>query len=187
MPFPCIVVVSGPSGSGKSTIVKRLVEINKAFFPVSCTTRKPRKEERQDVDYHFCSSAREFNQHEFLEKALVHGHWYGTPRSQVDDALRRGQMVIFDVDVQGALQIYERRQKETLLMFVDAPSKEERERRLRARGTNSEESIQLRLRNADQEIAVARQKFYWAINGDVEKCLLELQRAIQIFVLYGYK
>lgn len=150
-----LFVVSGPSGVGKGTILKRVREGRpELHLTVSATTRQPRPEDTDGVTYHFLSDAA-FDQlvadDAFLEWAHVHGHSYGTLKSEVDPYLSQGTSVILEIDVQGAFAVREKR-PEAVLVFVEPPSVEELERRLRARGTEDEQSIQLRLSNARKEM-----------------------------------
>lgn len=155
-----LFLVSGPSGSGKSTLCRRLEGEGEAEFSVSCTTRNPREGEKHGNEYYFLSTE-EFGQKveagEFLEHAEVHGNQYGTLRSEVLDRLAKGQDVVMDIDVQGADQV--RRcedpaiQRALVDLFVMPPDERELEARLTGRGTDSEEVIALRLRNAIEEMA----------------------------------
>jgi guanylate kinase len=151
-----LFVVSGPSGSGKSTLVRRVLAHPgiRAQLSVSATTRRPRAGEEEGRDYFFLSrgafeAARDRG--EFLEWAEVHGNLYGTPAGPVREALAEGRCVLLEIDVQGALQVRDRAPAAELI-FVNAPSLEVLEGRLRARGTDDEATIQRRLANARGEI-----------------------------------
>lgn len=155
-----LFLVSGPSGSGKSTLCRRLEAEGEAEFSVSCTTRGPREGEKHGSEYYFLSTD-EFGQKvkagEFLEHAEVHGNQYGTLRTQVLDRLAKGQDVVMDIDVQGADQVRccddPAIQRALVDLFVMPPDERELEARLTGRGTDSEEVIALRLRNAIEEMA----------------------------------
>jgi guanylate kinase len=155
-----LYLVSGPSGSGKSTLCRRLEAEGEAEFSVSCTTRAPREGERHGSEYYFLSSE-EFDQKvaagELLEHAEVHGNRYGTLRSEVIDRLSAGKDVVMDIDVQGADQVRacadEAIQRALVDLFVMPPNERELEARLTGRGTDSEEVIALRLKNAIEEMA----------------------------------
>ncbi|MGE9270592.1 MAG: guanylate kinase [Verrucomicrobiales bacterium] len=155
-----LFLVSGPSGSGKSTLCRRLEAEGEAEFSVSCTTRPPRKGERHELDYYFLTKA-EFEhkiaQGEFLEHAEVHGNYYGTLRREVLDRLATGKDVVMDIDVQGAKQVRECEdrtiQAALVDLFVMPPDERELAARLTGRGTDSEEVIALRLKNAIDEMA----------------------------------
>ena len=143
-----LFVISAPSGAGKSTLCHRLMEETPGVaFSVSHTTRAPRKGEVDGVDYHFVSKEQFMHmveQEEFLEWAEVHGNCYGTSRSAVTAMLENGQDVLLDIDVQGAMQVRDVF-PESVLIFILPPSLQVLERRLRNRGTDTEETIRLRL------------------------------------------
>lgn len=149
-----LFVVSGPSGVGKGTIVSRVREkLPNLGLTVSATTRPPRENEVEGSSYFFLSEE-EFDEllekDGFLEWANVFNHRYGTLRSEVERNLSEGNSVILEIDVQGGLHVRER-SEDAVLIFIDAPSLEELERRLRGRGTDSEESIQVRLSKVSYE------------------------------------
>lgn len=155
-----LLVVSGPSGSGKTTLCKRLAESGQARHSISCTTRAPRPGEIDGDHYHFIT-VREFEAKlvagEFLESAKVHGNFYGTLRSEVLHHLEAGTDVVMDIDVQGAAQVRASDdgaiQRALVDVFVMPESEKELRARLVGRGTDSEETIQLRMENALGEIA----------------------------------
>ncbi len=155
-----LYLVSGPSGSGKSTLCRRLESEGEAEFSVSCTTRQPREGEVGGRDYHFIDRA-EFDRRvaagDFVEHAEVHGNCYGTLRSEVVERLKAGIDVVMDIDVQGAAQV--RASQDPLIrlalvdLFVMPPNERELAARLKGRATDSDEVIELRLRNAIEEMA----------------------------------
>jgi guanylate kinase len=155
-----LYLVSGPSGSGKSTLCRRLAAEGEAEFSISCTTRKPRPGEQHGREYYFLTPE-EFEQRategKFLEHASVHGNRYGTLRSEVVDRLAKGVDVVMDIDVQGAAQVracHDPSIRSALVdLFVMPPDEEELARRLIGRGTDSQEVIDLRLRNAIEEMS----------------------------------
>lgn len=172
-----LIVVSGPTASGKSTLWRRLVQRPGVAFSVSATTRPPRAGEVDGRDYHFISPE-EFERRagagEFLEWARVHGRFYGTPRSGVENALASGQDVVLEIDVQGAAQI-RRSGLPTVTLFVLPPSYEVLEQRLRARGTEDEAEIQRRLTVVRAEMAEAPHYDHQVVNDDLERMVAQVE------------
>ncbi len=170
-------VISGPSGVGKGTVLKMLLEKRKnVYVSVSATTRPARLGEEDGVHYHFLDKGTFQDwiaQDAFLEHAEYVGNFYGTPKKFVDSAMDEGRDVILEIEVQGALQIAEKR-PETILIFVAPPSWEELERRLTLRGTDSPEKIQERLQRAKVEFQSADAYHYVVINDTVENAAQEL-------------
>ena len=170
-------IVSGPSGVGKSTVLKALLERRKdVYFSVSATTREMRPGEEDGVHYHFLEVDifREWiARGDFLEYAEYVGNFYGTPRQYVDEAMDRGEDVILDIEIQGALQVKSKR-PETVSVFIAPPSWAELERRLTERGTDSPEKIQKRLLRAKVEFQTAHTYDYFVINDSVESAVREL-------------
>ena len=158
-----LVIISGPSGVGKDTIIDALRSRSHDpdyHYVVTCTTRAVRPGEADGVDYHFLDRATFVAQRaagEFLEANEVHGNWYGTPRSQVREALAAGRDVILKIDVQGA-QVVKGKVPGALLIFLIPPSLEDLFQRLRSRATETADELELRQRNA--AIELARQEDY---------------------------
>ncbi|MGC8658666.1 MAG: guanylate kinase [Desulfomonilaceae bacterium] len=180
---PVLFVLSAPSGAGKSTLIHRVRRsLPDLFYSVSCTTRSPRKGEVDSVDYHFVSLPtfkQMIGNGDFLEWKEVHGSMYGTPVQPIQDALRNGQRCIMDIDVKGAADVF-RRIKESVGIFILPPDLKTLEARLRMRGTDSEDSIKLRLQNAREEIEFANLFSYSIVNDDLDRAVKEL---IDIIVL----
>ena len=170
-------IISGPSGVVKSTVLKALLEQRKnVYFSVSATTRPPRPGELDGVHYHFMdveSFRKWIAMEQFLEYAEYVGNFYGTPKRYVDEAMEQGKDVILDIEVQGAIQVTSKR-PETVRIFIAPPSWEELERRLKARGTDSQEKIQKRLLRAKVEFQTAHTYDYFVINDTVENAVREL-------------
>ena len=176
-----LVIVSGPSGAGKSTIISRVKERRDDIrFSVSATTREPRPGEIDGVDYFF-KTQEEFwemiKADAFLEHAEYVSNYYGTPAAPVDENIAAGYTVILDIEVQGAAQVMEKR-PDAVSIFLCPPSLEELERRLRGRGTDSEETIRDRLMAAHREYAQAHKYDYIIINDDADTAVRELDAII---------
>lgn len=169
-----LFVVSSPSGAGKSTISRMLLEADAGLeMSVSATTRPPRPGEIDGRDYHFVDLERfraMVADGEFLEWAHVFGHRYGTPRGPVETALREGRDVLFDIDWQGAQQLYQLAGGDVVRVFIFPPSIDELERRLRARGTDSDDVVTARMARAAAEISHWDGYDYVLVNDDVDAC-----------------
>jgi guanylate kinase len=175
---PLVLIVSGPSGSGKSTLVEKILEVPGTLLSVSCTTRSPRKTESNGKWYNFVTEA-EFQQMvergEFLEYAQVFGkNWYGTPRKWLEEAQQHKKDLVLEIDVQGALQV-KRKLPGAVAVFVLPPSRAELERRIRARGQDSEDEIHRRLERARQEMLNYSSYDFAIINDDLERAGREVQ------------
>lgn len=175
-----LFVLSAPSGAGKTTLARRLVAATPdAVFSVSATTRPPRGGERDGVDYHFLAAERfeaMVRAGDFAEWAEVHGHRYGTPRQNLESALRQGQLAVLDIDVQGGSQIEAAWPRQAVTAFILTPTPQELERRLRGRSTDSDEAIRARLAAARAEVArgIARYR-YLVVNDRIEAALKRLR------------
>lgn len=173
-----LFVVSGPSGVGKGTVIGALIRKypDRTWLSVSATTRRPRPAEREGVDYYFMDEA-EFlewvRKGKFLEWAQVHGNLYGTPLDEVERRVADGKDVFLEIDVKGALQVMEK-VPDAVTVFLAPPSLEELESRLRKRGTESEEEIDTRLRNARWEAQFVPSFRYVVVNDDLDRAVKEL-------------
>lgn len=176
-----LFVVSSPSGGGKGTLIQRvLTAVSNVSYSVSYTTRKPRPGEMNGREYFFVETE-EFEEmisrDEFLEWAHVHGKLYGTSRSQVANEINEGRDIILEVDVQGAASVRELI-PESASIFILPPSFEILRQRLIARGTDSEEELALRLRNAPEELKDYSTFDYLIINDDIEKAAAKLAAVV---------
>lgn len=179
-----VVVLSGPSGSGKSTIVNRL--INGASVDlmkvVSATTRAPRAGETEGEDYYFLSQDefdRRREQGDFLEFAEVFGsgYWYGTLRSELERAREAGKWAFLEIDVEGALNVM-KEYPQAVTIFLTTPSESEFERRLRGRGTESDDVIQRRLETARKELEFSDRYRYRVVNDDLDQAVREIDEIL---------
>lgn len=179
-----LFVLSGPSGAGKGTLVKRVLQrVPDAWVSVSATTRQPRPGEVDGRDYFFLDQPRFdelVSQGGFLEWAHVHGNSYGTLRSRVQDRIDHGSQVILEIDVQGAFQV-KKAMPEAHLIFIEPPSLEELERRLRGRGTETEEVICNRMKTAEVELARKMEYDIQVVNDELERATEELVSYIGSF------
>jgi len=177
-----LFVIAAPSGAGKTSLVRALMERESGLrFSISYTTRPQRPNEVHGRDYFFVARE-EFDRMvaagEFLEHATVFDNSYGTARRQVEDSLAAGQDLILEIDWQGARQI-RRALPECRSIFILPPSRPELERRLRRRGTDTEEVIQRRLRDAAGDMGHWREFEFVVVNDDFERALGELQAIVQ--------
>lgn len=174
-PLGRLIVLSGASGSGKSTLVDRLLERDDPPLSrsVSSTTRAPRAGEVDSQSYHFLAREefeRARDDGAFLEWAEVHGQLYGTSARVVREALDAGLSLVLVIDVQGAMQVRDR-MPDALLIFVHAPDEDTLETRLRDRGTDDEATIQTRLANARDEVALADRYDHQIVNDDLDRAV----------------
>ena len=184
---PLFIVMSAPSGCGKSTLIDMLLqEYHDIVYSISCTTREPRGEEEDGLDYHFLAKQRFeelVSQGAFIEYAKVHDNYYGTLKAPIEEVLAEGNSMILDIDVQGAAKVrdYVRALSDDDPMkvgyvdiFVNPPSLEELRARLEGRGTDSPEVIERRLANAEGEMARAGEYMFRVVNDDLGVCFKRL-------------
>ena len=174
-----LFVISSPSGAGKSTISRMLIEADGQIeLSVSATTRPIRPGEVDGKDYHFVDTQtfkQRVSDDAFLEWAHVFDHRYGTPRAPVDAMLHEGRDVLFDIDWQGAQQLYQQAAGDVVRVFILPPSMAELDRRLRGRGTDSAEVVDRRMERAVAEIGHWDGYDYVLVNDDVERCLAQVR------------
>lgn len=177
-----LIVISGFSGAGKGTVLKNLMSTYDNYcFSVSMTTRKPREGEQDGVDYFFVSREefeKTISENGLVEYAEYCGNYYGTPKAYVDKQLAMGKNVVLDIEVQGAAQI-KKKFPDTLMVFVVPPSIDTLLKRLRARGTESEEVIQRRITQAKEEVKRAGDYEYIVINDDLDAAVKELHGIVE--------
>lgn len=178
-----MIVICAPSGTGKSTLINRLKDDHPELeWSVSCTTRPMRAGERDGVDYHFISKEvfeEQIKADQFIEWAKVHSNYYGTSKLFVSRGLSEGRKMLFDLDVQGADAMKKIYGKEAHVIFIEPPSIEELEKRLRLRGTDKDHVILERIENARRELARKHDYDYLILNDDVEVAYQALKAAVE--------
>jgi guanylate kinase len=183
-PRPFLLVLSGPSGVGKSSVIDAFRAAHPDFVEsISATTRAPRGQERDGVDYHFVSAERFAEmvaRKELLEHACVFGtHSYGTPRAYVEEQFAAGRCLIMDIDVQGARQIKASLGQQACLVFIAPPSLEILEQRLRGRGTDDPAAVAKRLDTAHKELAAWRSYDFVVVNDQLERAVADLAAIVR--------
>ena len=184
-----LVILAAPSGTGKSTICRELIKNNKNWnFSVSVTTRTPREGEIDEKDYKFISNS-EFEHFvkfgDFIEWEIVHGNKYGTLWSTIDDALDNKKVMILDIDVKGAMSIYEEHPDQTLLIFIEPPGlnineqKETLNERLVKRGNEQELAIKHRLKRFETEMEFKEKFNHHFVNENLKKTIDKVEKLIK--------
>ena len=181
-----LIIFSAPSGSGKTTIVRHLLRLfPRLAFSISATSRDPRKNEKEGVDYYFLTVddfRKKIEEGEFLEWEEVYaGQYYGTLRAEVERLRKAGKHVVFDIDVFGGVRLKQEFGNNALAIFIQPPSLEIMENRLRERGTDSEEQLLKRLGKAREELSYADQFDHVLINDRLEDTLKKAEELIRTF------
>ena len=182
-----VLIFSAPSGSGKSTVVNHLLGLHPEFeFSVSATSRPPRGQEQDGVEYYFLD-VEEFRSRiaddAFVEYEEVYpGRFYGTLKSEVERIWAKGHVILFDVDVKGGVSLKKYFGDQALSVFIQAPSVEELRRRLVLRGTDSEEDIEKRVAKASEEMTYADKFDYVLVNDDLQTALREAGDVVDKFL-----
>jgi guanylate kinase len=178
-----VFVITGPSGVGKGTLIERLLErIPELELSISATTREPRPGELDGRDYHFLSPEefrRRLEKGDFLEHASYSGNYYGTLRDEVQSRVARCHSVVLEIEVQGARQVRDSMGDEAVLIFIAPPDEAVLRERLEARGTDSPEAIEQRLRTAEVELAARSEFPLEVVNDEVQKAASELERLVR--------
>ena len=176
-----LIVISGPSGVGKGTLCKLLINrIENLYLSVSATTRSPRPGEINGREYFFMSRQlfeEKIKKDEFLEWAKVYNNYYGTPKDIVFQQLRDGKDVVLEIDTQGAAQV-KNNYPEGIFIFISPPSIKELKKRIIKRGSDTESSIELRMKSAIDEIKAASEYDYIVLNDDLNQAALNLQSIV---------
>ena len=187
-PLNKLIIIAAPSGAGKTSVTRHLL---KAFtgqlaFSISCATRQPRNNEKDKVDYYFISVEdfkTKIEQKEFVEWEMVYeGKYYGTLKSEMERIWQQHKSPLLDVDVQGGINIQQQYPHNSLSLFIEPPSIEELERRLRARGTETPESLQARLNKASYELSFKSQFDHIVLNDKLERACAEAEEAVIKFL-----
>ncbi|MFY8157741.1 MAG: guanylate kinase, partial [Rhabdaerophilum sp.] len=182
-----MLVISSPSGAGKSALSRALLDKDREgrqqiVLSVSVTTRAKRASEIDGVHYHFVdieTFERMRDRGELLEWAEVHGNFYATPRKPVEAALTDGRDVLFDIDVQGTLQLYRTMRDDVVSVFILPPSIAELQNRLRRRAEDAEAVIQRRLHTAERELEAWQDYDYVLVNEDLDTCFQQLESILE--------
>jgi guanylate kinase len=182
-----VVIFSAPSGSGKSTIVNHILGLHPEMeFSISATSRLPRGEEKDGVDYYFFTAdefRRMIGEDKFVEHEEVYpGSYYGTLKAEVERIWAKGHVIIFDVDVKGGVNLKKYFGDKALSVFIKAPSIEELRRRLVSRGTDSEEAIGRRVAKASEEMAYADKFDHVLVNDDLSKAFADSEKLVNDFL-----
>jgi len=183
-----IIIITAPSGSGKTSVVRHLLEQmpDKLAFSISAATRKPRGHEKDKEDYYFISAdefEKRIENNEFVEWEMVYeGKYYGTLKSELERIWQQGKTPLLDVDVKGGVYIQQQYPNSSLSLFIEPPSIEELERRLRARGTESDNSIKYRVSKASYEMTFKDKFDEVVINEDLQKACKDAEKIIRKFL-----
>ena len=182
-----LILITAPSGAGKTSIVQQLMKkFPQLAFSVSATTRKPRGNEKDGVDYYFISELefREKIHHkEFLEWEMVYeGKYYGTLKSEIERLWSQKKVPVLDIDVQGAIHVQQQYPINTISVFIQAPSLKELKNRLQGRGSETEESLQARVSKSSFEMTFKKHFENVIINKDFETACLEAEKIVSAFL-----
>lgn len=178
-----MIVICAPSGTGKSTLLNRLKKDHPELeWSVSCTTRPKRNGETDGIDYHFIEKSdfeKQIAENMFIEWAKVHSNYYGTSQKFVDQGLKLGKNMLFDLDVQGADAMKKLYGAKAQIIFIEPPSVEELEKRLRLRGTDADHVINERVENARKEILRKHDYDHIVLNDDVNQAYERLEKIVK--------
>ena len=187
-PVNKLIIIAAPSGAGKTSVTKHLLKAlpNQLAFSVSATTRQPRNNEKDNVDYYFVSVDEFKNKiarQEFVEWEMVYeGKYYGTLQSEIKRIWQQHKSPLLDVDVKGGIHIQEQFPVTSLSLFIEPPSIEELERRLKARGTETPASLQARITKASYELSFKNKFDHIIINDKLERACAEAEQAVREFL-----
>jgi len=183
-----LVIIAAPSGSGKTSITRHLLNTfpHQLAFSISAATRKPRNNERHNVDYYFISVEdfqQKIQENEFVEWEMVYeGKYYGTLKSELNRIWNQGKAPLLDVDVQGGIHIQEQFPGSALSLFIKAPSIDELRRRLEARGTETPETLEARINKASHELSYESHFDRVILNDNLEAACKDAEKAVREFL-----
>ncbi|MCY7311149.1 MAG: guanylate kinase [Chitinophagaceae bacterium] len=183
-----LIIIAAPSGAGKTSVTRHLLKAlpGQLAFSISCATRQPRNNEKDKVDYYFITVADfkyKIDQQEFVEWEMVYeGKYYGTLKSEMQRIWQLHKVPLLDVDVQGGINIQQQYPHDSLSLFIEPPSIEELERRLKARGTETPESLLARLNKAAYELSFKQQFDHIIINDELERACAEAEKVVKEFL-----
>jgi guanylate kinase len=182
-----LIIITAPSGAGKTSVTKYLLsKIPALAFSVSATTRKPRSNEVDGIDYYFISEEdfhKKIHENDFIEWEMVYeGKYYGTFKSELERIWNASKIPLLDIDVKGAIHVHEQFTNNCLTIFIEPPSVDELKKRLQSRGTDSLESIQTRLNKAIFELSFKHQFDKIIINDDLERACMKTENIVQEFL-----
>lgn len=183
-----LIIIAAPSGAGKTSVTKHLLKTFPAqlVFSISCATRPPRNHEKHGVDYYFISAdefKRRIDAGEFAEWEMVYeAKYYGTLKKELDRIWKQHRAPLLDVDVQGGISIQKQYPQQSLSLFIEPPSMEELERRLKARGTESPESLKARIEKASYEMTFKDRFDHIIVNDVLEKTCKEAETIVRSFL-----
>jgi guanylate kinase len=183
-----IIIIAAPSGAGKTSVTRHLLKALSAQlgFSISCATRSPRNNEKDKADYYFISVEdfqERIKQHDFVEWEMVYeGKYYGTLKSELERIWQQHKTPLLDVDVKGGINVQQQFPKNSLSLFIEPPSIEELERRLKARGTETPASLQARINKASYELSFKNQFDRIIMNDELERACAEAEQAVREFL-----
>jgi guanylate kinase len=182
-----IIIITAPSGAGKTSITRHLMQqFPQLAFSVSAATRKPRGAEKDGVDYHFISVEafqQKIQQQEFVEWEMVYeGKYYGTLKAELEKIWQQNKIPVLDIDVKGAIHVQQQYPQSSLSIFIQPPSVEELKKRLKSRGTETEESIQARVNKAAYELSFKEHFNKTIINDKLENACAEATATVSNFI-----
>jgi guanylate kinase len=181
-----LIVLSSPSGGGKSTVARYLLRtFPQLQFSISATTRPKRPRETHGKEYYFMDIPeffRKLQNNEMIESEEIFGNYYGTLKTEIDKAIKQDKILVFDVDVKGALSLKQSYPNDTVLIFLTPADKSALEQRLRRRHTETEEEVQIRLKRAEMEIKKGSEFEHVVINDVLEKTFQEVKELVEKYI-----